>query len=82
MRLDLFLAELLYDHDCVIVPGFGGLVANYRPAKLNERRRGAFELDSRLEFAVGFNPRPTGFGLSARGQVTFKSVLAMPIPPV
>ena len=37
MRLDLFLAELLYDHDCVIVPGFGGLVANYRPAKLNER---------------------------------------------
>jgi len=25
----------LYEHDCVIVPGFGGLVANYRSAKLN-----------------------------------------------
>lgn len=35
MRLDPFIADLLYDHDCVIVPDFGGLVANYRPARLN-----------------------------------------------
>lgn len=35
MRLDAFIADLLYDHDCVIIPGFGGLVATYRPARLN-----------------------------------------------
>jgi hypothetical protein len=35
MRLDPFIADLLYDHDCVILPEFGGLVANYRPARLN-----------------------------------------------
>jgi hypothetical protein len=35
MRLEAFLTDLLYDHDCVIIPGFGGLVANYRPARLN-----------------------------------------------
>lgn len=35
MRLQAFIVELLFDHDCVIVPGFGGLVANYRSARLN-----------------------------------------------
>lgn len=35
MRLERFLVDLLYVHDCVIVPGFGGLVANYRSARLN-----------------------------------------------
>ncbi len=35
MRIEAFITDLLYDHDCVIVPGFGGLVANYRPARLN-----------------------------------------------
>lgn len=35
MRLQAFIVELLFEHDCVIVPGFGGLVANYRSARLN-----------------------------------------------
>jgi len=35
MRLDPFITDLLYDHDCVILPEFGGLVANYRSARLN-----------------------------------------------
>lgn len=35
MRLERFITDLLYVHDCVIVPGFGGLVANYRAARLN-----------------------------------------------
>lgn len=35
MRLDGFLSDLLYRHDCVVVPGFGGLVANYRAARLD-----------------------------------------------
>jgi cell division protein FtsN len=36
MRLEGYLTDLLYAHDCVIVPGFGGLVANYRGARLNK----------------------------------------------
>jgi len=35
MRLEVFIAELLYHHDCVVLPGFGGLVANYKSAVLN-----------------------------------------------
>jgi hypothetical protein len=35
MRLDPFITDLLYEHDCVILPELGGLVANYRSARLN-----------------------------------------------
>ena len=35
MELSAFIKDLLYLHDCVIVPDFGGFVANYRPAAIN-----------------------------------------------
>jgi len=35
MELSAFIKDLLYQHDCVIVPDFGGFVANYRPAAIN-----------------------------------------------
>ncbi|HEX5000889.1 MAG TPA: SPOR domain-containing protein [Bacteroidia bacterium] len=34
-KIDPFVGELLYDHDCVIITDFGGFVASYRPASLN-----------------------------------------------
>lgn len=37
MKLDHHIADLLYRYDCVIVPDFGGFVANYQPAKINSR---------------------------------------------
>jgi hypothetical protein len=33
--LGLYISELLHGHDCVIVPGFGGILANYRPASIH-----------------------------------------------
>ncbi len=35
MELDSYIRDLLYRHDCVIVPDFGGFVANYKPAYIN-----------------------------------------------
>ena len=35
MNLEHYIAELLEDHDCVIVPAFGGFIANYAPASIN-----------------------------------------------
>jgi len=35
MKMELYIAELLYRHDCVIIPGFGGFVANYAPAQVH-----------------------------------------------
>jgi len=34
-KVDKHISELLYDHDCVIVPNFGGFVANYASAKIH-----------------------------------------------
>ena len=34
-RTSHYISELLYDHDCVIVPQFGGFVCTYVPAKIH-----------------------------------------------
>jgi nucleoid DNA-binding protein len=36
-----FIRELLFGHDCVIVPGFGGFIGNYTPAQI-DRSSGTF----------------------------------------
>jgi nucleoid DNA-binding protein len=36
-----FIRELLFGHDCVIVPGFGGFIGNYTPARI-EKSTGTF----------------------------------------
>jgi len=35
MDIPFFISQLLYDNDCVIIPGFGGFVAHYTPAKIH-----------------------------------------------
>lgn len=35
IKVDKHISDLLYEHDCVIVPDFGGFVANYAPAKIH-----------------------------------------------
>ncbi|WP_400190929.1 SPOR domain-containing protein [Hymenobacter sp. B81] len=38
MQLSDHLQRLLRDHDCVIIPDFGGLIADYEPARLHPVR--------------------------------------------
>jgi len=35
MQLSGYISELLYENDCVIIPGFGGFVGNYSSAKIH-----------------------------------------------
>jgi CCDC81-like HU domain protein/sporulation related protein len=35
MDISVFISDLLFEHDCVIVPGFGGFICNYRPAEIH-----------------------------------------------
>lgn len=35
MQLDQYISELLFHHDCVIVPGLGGFVVNYKSAHIS-----------------------------------------------
>lgn len=34
IKIDLYISDLLYSYDCVIVPEFGGFVANYASAEI------------------------------------------------
>lgn len=36
MDITAFIRELLFGHDCVILPGFGGFVGNYTPARIDK----------------------------------------------
>jgi hypothetical protein len=41
MNISALLRELLFSHDCVIVPGFGAFIGNYIPAQI-DRSSGTF----------------------------------------
>jgi nucleoid DNA-binding protein len=36
MDITPFIRELLFGHDCVIMPGFGGFIGNYTPARIDK----------------------------------------------
>ena len=35
MDISAYISQLLYEHDCVIIPGLGGFVCNYKPADIH-----------------------------------------------
>jgi len=45
-----FIRELLFSHDCVIVPGFGGFIGNYSPARLEKSTSTFFPPVKRISF--------------------------------
>jgi nucleoid DNA-binding protein len=36
MDITAFIRELLFSHDCVIIPNFGGFIGNYTPARIDK----------------------------------------------
>jgi hypothetical protein len=53
MRLEPIITDLLYDNDCVVVPGFGAFLAIHASAKLNTHSHVVFPPSRN----VGFNAR-------------------------
>ena len=51
-----YIRELLFRHDCVIIPGFGAFIGNYFPARV-DRKEGVFQPPSRK---ITFNRHLTG----------------------
>jgi nucleoid DNA-binding protein len=35
MNIEHYISDLLYEYDCVIIPGLGGFIGNYTPARVN-----------------------------------------------
>ncbi|RUT77986.1 SPOR domain-containing protein [Ancylomarina longa] len=51
LEVSKYISDLLFIHDCVILPGFGGFVANYQPAEIDENQ----SLFLPPKKAIGFN---------------------------
>ncbi|MEP7170090.1 MAG: SPOR domain-containing protein, partial [Bacteroidota bacterium] len=50
MKTDHHIASLLYNHDCVIIPDFGGFVASYQSAQLNELQHTFYPPSKKIAF--------------------------------
>lgn len=53
MQLEALIADLLFTNDCVVLPGFGGFVAKYKGAALNETIHAVYPPQK----TIGFNPQ-------------------------
>lgn len=51
LEVSKYIKDLLYIHDCVILPGFGGFVANYKPANIDDNLNVVFPPTK----SIGFN---------------------------
>jgi hypothetical protein len=50
-----FISELLFGHDCVIVPGFGGFIGNYTPARIDKKSGTFFPPVKQISFNRNLN---------------------------
>jgi cell division septation protein DedD len=50
INLDKYIRELLLQHDCVILPGLGGFVANYKPAEFDGSQKTALPPSRQILF--------------------------------
>jgi nucleoid DNA-binding protein len=57
LTLDItaFIRELLFGHDCVIVPGFGGFIGNYTSARIDKSNSTFFPPVKQISFNINLN---------------------------
>jgi nucleoid DNA-binding protein len=57
LTLDItaFIRELLFGHDCVIVPGFGGFIGNYTSARIDNSNSTFFPPVKQISFNINLN---------------------------
>ncbi len=57
LKVDItaFIRELLFRHDCVIIPGFGGLIGNYTPARIDKSTSTFFPPVKQISFNRNLN---------------------------
>ena len=52
MNINQAIQDLLFEHDCVIIPKFGGFVTNYKPAFIHPKKQMVFPPSKKLSFNV------------------------------
>jgi nucleoid DNA-binding protein len=55
MDITAFIRELLFSHDCIIVPGFGGFIGNYTPARIDKNTSTFYPPVKKISFNRNLN---------------------------
>ena len=55
MDITAYIRELLFGHDCVIIPGFGGFIGNYTPAHIDKNSSTFFPPVKQISFNRNLN---------------------------
>ncbi|MGA1977551.1 MAG: SPOR domain-containing protein [Bacteroidales bacterium] len=55
MDITAFIRELLFSHDCVILPGFGGFIGNYTPARMDKSNSTFYPPVKKISFNRNLN---------------------------
>ena len=55
LEVSKYIQELLFEHNCVILPGFGGFVANYKSARIDENQQLVFPPSKDIGFNRNLN---------------------------
>jgi nucleoid DNA-binding protein len=55
LDITAFIRELLFGHDCVIVPGFGGFIGNYNPARIDKASNTIYPPVKQISFNRNLN---------------------------
>lgn len=50
MQIEQYISDLLYRHECVILPGFGAFLTQYYPAQVHETTQAFYPPKKRLSF--------------------------------
>jgi hypothetical protein len=79
VRLDPYISELLYSHDCVIVPGLGGFVTHARGAFLNPAQHTFAPPAKRLAFnaSLRMGDGVLAHAISRAQQITYHEALQL-----
>ncbi|MBT3208416.1 MAG: HU-CCDC81 and SPOR domain-containing protein [Bacteroidetes bacterium] len=52
MKIEKYIYELLFQHDCVILPDFGGFITNYKPAKIDNELHKSYPPAKKVSFNI------------------------------
>jgi hypothetical protein len=55
LDITAFIRELLFGHDCVIIPGFGGFIGNYTPARIDKSSNTIYPPVKQISFNRNLN---------------------------
>lgn len=78
MDISSYISELLYSHNCVIIPGFGGFVASYRPAASDANKHTYYPPSKHIAFNENLrtNDGLLAHHISLRENISFEQALS------